>query len=87
MSNTLPDPGANNTQLVRYSIQLPSMTEPDGLAVVREVLHDHHLIVDRITPGEAIVTSATGAEPDWPTIKDALRTAGQPASHTTTVED
>ncbi|MCB2410514.1 hypothetical protein [Hymenobacter lucidus] len=87
MSTSHPDPAANNTQLVRYSLQLPTMTEPDGVVAVREVLQQHHLIVDRVAAAEAIVTSATGTEPDWVTIKKALQVAGYPVAHTATVEE
>ncbi|UOQ52280.1 hypothetical protein [Hymenobacter cellulosivorans] len=87
MSTSFSDPSANNTQLVRYSIEVPAMTTPDSLVTVREILQSHHLLVDQITDGQAHVASATGAEPDWPTIKQALDAAGYPATHTTTSDD
>lgn len=87
MDTSLPSFSANNSQIVRYNIQLPSMLEPDSLVSVREVLQSHNLVVDRVAPGEAVVASATGSEPDWPTIKDALKAAGHPVEHTATVEE
>ncbi|WP_460676095.1 hypothetical protein [Hymenobacter coalescens] len=84
---TTPDASANNTQLVRYHVQLPAMTEDESLVTVRELLQAHHLLVDRVAPGEAVVASATGAEPDWPVIKQALQAAGYPAGETNTVDE
>ncbi|PJJ60990.1 hypothetical protein [Hymenobacter chitinivorans] len=87
MATSFSDPSANNTQLVRYSIEVPVMTTPESLVTVREILQNHHLLVDQITDGQVHVASATGAEPDWPAIKQALEEAGYPATHTTTSED
>jgi hypothetical protein len=78
-----PDSTANNNQLVRYHLALPAMTDDAGLVRVRELLQQQHLLVDRVAPGEAVVASATGTEPDWPVIKDALQAAGFPVAHTT----
>ncbi|WP_045688722.1 hypothetical protein [Hymenobacter sp. AT01-02] len=87
MSNPIPNLGANATQIVRYNIQLPAMQDADSLEQVRAQLMDHNLIVDRLVPGEAVVTSATGSVPDWEAIKDALKRAGYPATHTTTDDE
>jgi len=87
MTTPSPDPAAHLSQIVRYSLQLPTMIEPDSLATVRTVLMDHHLVVDRVVPGEALVASATGSDPDWQTIKLVLKEAGYPLQHTTTVDD
>lgn len=87
MDTSLPSFSANNSQIVRYSVVLPTMTEPDSLVAVRELLQSHNLVVDRVAPGEAVVASATGSEPDWPTIKSALKDAGYAVEHTTTVEE
>lgn len=82
-----PDSTANNNQLVRYQLTIPAMTDDAGVVQVRELLQHHHLLVDRVAPGEAVVASATGAEPDWPTLKQALQAAGLPVEHTTTVDE
>jgi len=87
MTTPTPDPSAHLSQIVRYSLQLPTMIEPTSLALVRTLLMDHHLVVDRIVPGEALVASATSSDPDWQTIKTALHEAGYPLQHTTTVDD
>ncbi|SNR42722.1 hypothetical protein [Hymenobacter mucosus] len=87
MSNPIPNLGANATQIVRYNIQLPAMQDADSLEQVRAQLMDHNLIVDRLVPGEAVVTSATGSVPDWEAIKDALKRSGYPATHTTTDDE
>lgn len=87
MPTPQPKLATNPTQLVRYTMLLPAMQEPDSLAVVRDILTTYHLLVDRIEPGEAMVASATGADPDWPGIKQALQAAGYPAEHTTTTDD
>lgn len=84
---TSPDPTSNNNQLVRYHLDLPAMTDDASLVQAREVLQQHNLLVDRVAPGEAVVASATGSEPEWPAIKDALRAAGFPVTHTTTVDE
>lgn len=82
-----PDSTANNSQLVRHHLTIPAMTDDAGVVQVREALQQHHLLVDRIAPGEAVVASATGAEPDWETLKAALQAAGYPITHTTTVDE
>ncbi|OON69713.1 hypothetical protein [Hymenobacter sp. CRA2] len=82
-----PDSTANNNQLVRYHLALPDMTDDASLVKARELLQQHHLLVDRVAPGEAVVASATGAEPEWPAIKNALQAAGYPIAHTTTVDE
>ncbi|TGE23931.1 hypothetical protein E5K00_01570 [Hymenobacter aquaticus] len=87
MPTSFSDPSANNTQLVRYCVEVPAMTTPDSLVTVRKILQDHQLLVDQLTEGQAQVASATGAEPDWPAIKDALQAAGYPATYTTTSDD
>ncbi|WP_324678270.1 hypothetical protein [Hymenobacter sp. GOD-10R] len=87
MTTPTPDPTAHLSQLVRYSLQLPTMVEPDDLAAVRTLLTSHQLVVDRVVPGEALVASATGSDPDWQTIKLALQEVGYPVQHTNTVED
>ncbi|UOQ71445.1 hypothetical protein [Hymenobacter cellulosilyticus] len=87
MSASFSDPTANNTQLVRYSLELPAMTTPESIVAVREVLQAQNLVVDQITEGQAHVASATGTEPDWPTIKQALIDAGFPVTHTHTIDD
>lgn len=84
---TTPDPTANNSQLVRYQLTIPAMTDDAGLVQVRALLQQHHLLVDRVASGEAVVASATGAEPEWPAIKQALQAAGFPVEHTTTVDE
>ncbi|OUJ72357.1 hypothetical protein [Hymenobacter crusticola] len=87
MTTPTPDPAAHLSQIVRYSLQLPAMVDPASLATVRTLLMDHHLVVDRVVPGEALVASATSSDPDWPAIKLALQEAGYPLIHTTTVDD
>ncbi|MCC2547105.1 hypothetical protein LJY25_11655 [Hymenobacter sp. BT175] len=87
MSTLPPDPSGHLTQIVRYRIELPAMTAADQLVAVREILMSHNLLVDRLEAGEAIVTSATSSDPDWPAIKKALQQAGFPAAHPTTVEE
>lgn len=87
MTTPTPDPSAHLSQIVRYSLQLPAMVEPASLAAVRTLLMDHQLVVDRVVPGEALVASATGSDPDWQTIKAALQEAGYPLLHTNTVDD
>ncbi|MCC3157418.1 hypothetical protein LJ737_09210 [Hymenobacter sp. 15J16-1T3B] len=82
-----PDSTANNNQLVRYRLALPAMTDDASVVKAREVLQQHQLLVDRVAPGEAVVASATGAEPDWPVIKAALQAAGLAVAHTTTVDE
>lgn len=84
---TTPDSTANNSQLVRHHLTIPTMTDDAGLVQVREILQQHHLLVDRVAPSEAVVASATGAEPDWPTIKQALQAAGFAVEHSTTVDE
>jgi hypothetical protein len=82
-----PDSAANNTQLVRYQLTIPTMTSPGALAEMRGLLQQHDLVVDRIAPGEAVVASATGAEPDWEALKSALQAAGYPITHSTTLDE
>ncbi|RAK65189.1 hypothetical protein [Hymenobacter edaphi] len=84
---TTPESTANNTQLVRYHLALPAMTNDASLVTVRTLLQQHQLLVDRVAPGEAVVASATGAEPEWPAVKEALQAAGFPITHTTTVDE
>lgn len=84
---TTPDSTANNSQLVRYHLTIPAMTDDAGVVRVRELLQQHQLLVDRVGPGEAVVASATAAEPDWPTIKRALQAAGFSVEHTTTGDE
>jgi hypothetical protein len=87
MTTPTPDPAAHLSQIVRYSLELPTMVEPASLAAVRTLLMSHQLVVDRVVPGEALVASATGSDPDWQTIKTDLKEAGYPLHHTTTVDD
>ncbi|MCB2379046.1 hypothetical protein LGH70_15705 [Hymenobacter sp. BT635] len=86
MTTSSAGPAANNSQLVHYRLQLPTMVEPEHLITIRGILQAQQLVVDRIEPGEAHVASATGSDPDWASIKGALRAAGHPVEHTTTVE-
>ena len=79
-----PDSTANNNQLVRYHLDLPAMQSDEHLVAVRTLLMEHHLLVDHIGPGEAVVASASGTDPDWDVIKQALKQAGFPAEYTTT---
>ena len=87
MTTLSPDPSAHLSQIVRYSLQVPTMVEPESIATVRTLLMSHQLVVDRVVPGEAMVASATGSDPDWQTIKIALKEAGYPLLHTTTIDD
>jgi len=87
MTTPAPDPSAHLSQIVRYSLQLPDMLAPASLAAVRTLLMSHQLVVDRVVPGEALVASATGSDPDWQAIKISLHDAGYPIRHTTTVDD
>ena len=87
MTTPSPDPSAHLSQIVRYSLQVPTMVEPESIATVRTLLMSHQLVVDRVVPGEAMVASATGSDPDWQTIKIALKEAGYPLLHTTTIDD
>lgn len=82
-----PDSSANGSQIVRYSIQLPDMQQPENIVAVRAILMDHHLLVDRISAGEAIVAAADGTAPEWENIKADLQDAGFPATHTTTADE
>ncbi|RTQ50008.1 hypothetical protein EJV47_10215 [Hymenobacter gummosus] len=81
------DFAANNNQLVRYQLTIPAMTAPDALAATRSLLQQQGLVVDRIEPGEAVVASATGTEPDWENLKGVLQTAGYPITHSTTLDE
>lgn len=80
------DSAANSNQLVRYHLQLPESLKEQQLIAIRDLLTEHHFLVDRLGPGEAVVASAQGADPDWVPIKKAMKAIGCPIQAVTTAE-
>ena len=80
------DFAANSSQLVRYHLQLPESIEEQGLISIRSLLTEHHFLVDQLGPGEAVVASTQGADPDWGPVKAAMKALGHPILAVTTAE-
>lgn len=77
---------ANSTQLVRYHLQLsPAVAEPQ-LVTARALLTEHGFLVDQLTPGEAVVASTQGTDPDWQPIREGFKQLGSAVAHITTAE-
>ncbi|UOQ77686.1 hypothetical protein MUN84_03140 [Hymenobacter sp. 5516J-16] len=76
MSST-PTPDTNPTQLLRYRLQIPTLTDADSIGRARQLLMGLGLIVDRIEDGEAEVAVVTAAENPGPEgIRQALTKGG-----------
>lgn len=71
-----PPPNNNPTQLLRYRLQIPSLTDADSIGQVRQVLMGLGLLVDRIEAGEAEVAVASAQDPGRETMQQALQAAG-----------
>lgn len=80
------DPTANSTQLVRYSLQLAPALEETQLIAARTLLTELGFVVDQLTPDEAVVASAQGADPDWGPVREGFRQFGGAIAHINTAE-
>ncbi|MDF7814175.1 hypothetical protein [Hymenobacter sp. YC55] len=80
------DPTANNTQLVRHELRFTPEADPEQLVAARELLTEQGFLVDHLAPGEAVVASTHGTDPDWGPLKDAFQRLGCPITYVTTAE-
>jgi hypothetical protein len=81
MTESAPD--TNPTQLVRYVIQIPALTDDANIAHVRQVLTGLGLLVDRIENGEAEVAAAHATDLGTKDIVQALKQEGYEADIST----
>ena len=80
------DSTANTTQLVRHQLQFSPEADAQQLVAARELLTEQGFVVDNLAPGEAVVASAQGLDPDWAPLKEAFRELGCPITYVTTAE-
>lgn len=74
MSSSPPD--ITPTQLLRYRLEIDSLTDNERIGQARQVLMGLGLLVDRIEMGEAEVVVASASNPGPEGIRRALVAAG-----------